>query len=106
MSKDVPQSIEYGTLRSYLVGFALSLLLTLAAYCLRPFLTGLVFDLSVCALALLQAFVQLILFLHLGKESSPRWNLLIFLFMILIVFILVFGSVWIMTNLNYNLMAP
>src|SRR3546814_1615888 len=40
----------------------------------------------------------------MGKGSDSRWNLIMFLFMVLVVFIVVVGSLWIMANLNYNMM--
>ena len=103
-----PQAVEYGNLKSYLLGFVLSIILTFAAYFLVVWrlLTGLALDLSVALLALVQAYVQLVLFLNLTREPKPRWNIVVFLFMALIVVILVFGSIWIMNNLNYNLMPP
>jgi cytochrome o ubiquinol oxidase operon protein cyoD len=55
-------------------------------------------------LACLQALVQLIFFMHLGIESKPRWNVLSFVFLIFIMIIIVGGSIWIMNNLNYNMM--
>ncbi len=94
------------SIRSYIVGFILSVLLTLGAYFLvsnrlfsHPVLIGVI-----VALALIQFIVQLVLFLHLGSESKPRWNLLIFLFMLLVVVIVIFGTLWIMYNLNYRVM--
>ncbi len=92
---------------SYIWGFILSLIATLLAYILtinhllsRSWAIGLV----IAVLALSQFFTQLILFLHLGQESKPKFKLLIFGFMALVVIILVAGSVWIMNNLNYRMM--
>lgn len=103
-----PQKVEYGNFKSYITGFILSIVLTLAAYFLavESVLTGWALDLAIALLAIAQALVQLILFLNLTREAKPRWNLIIFLFMVLIVFIVVFGSLWIMNNLKYNLMPP
>ncbi|RWZ79137.1 MAG: cytochrome o ubiquinol oxidase subunit IV [Candidatus Chaera renei] len=92
--------------KSYLTGYGLSLLLTLAAYwsaMARP-ARGWLLLLLLAALAVVQLAVQLRFFLHLGKKSSPQWNALVFSFMAIVVFILVAGSLWIMKNLNYNLM--
>ena len=65
----------------------------------RPFLTS-----AIMGLAFLQASVQLVCFLHLGSETSPLWNTLLFLFMLAIMLIVVVGSVYIMYNLNYHMM--
>jgi len=104
---DPPQKGEYGSLQSYVLGFLISLVLTLAAYILvvQRIFTDWMLDLAVAILAIAQALLQLALFLNLAKEAKPRWKLIVFLFMVLIVVILVFGSLWIMNHLNYNLMA-
>jgi cytochrome o ubiquinol oxidase operon protein cyoD len=92
----------------YIIGFVLSLGLTLTAYALAVGNIledwGLLYILA--ALAIVQAIVQLLFFLHLRDESEPRWKLLVFDFMLVIVTILVFGSIWIMNNLHYNMMSP
>ncbi|HAB98272.1 MAG TPA: cytochrome o ubiquinol oxidase subunit IV [Parachlamydiales bacterium] len=101
-----PQSVEYGTARSYALGFFLSALLVLAAYFVTSerLLSGLALGLVVSALGLAQAILQLVLFLNLFREAKPRWNILVFFFMVLVVLILVLGSLWIMNHLNYNMM--
>lgn len=89
-----------------ILGFVLSLILTFAAY--RIVTEGHLSDgqliVTLCGLAVVQAVLQLIFNLHLGLESKPRWNLITFLFTALVIIIIVGGSVWIMDNLNYNLM--
>lgn len=94
------------TLASYITGFILSLVMTLAAYLLvthRNY-SNVVIITAIITLALVQFFVQLFFFLHLGKETRPRWKLLVFGFMTTTVFIIVFGSLWIMSNLNGRMM--
>jgi len=87
-------------------GFVISLLLTLAAYFLvvEHLVAGWVLICSVVGLAIVQGVCQLVFYLHLGVESKPRWNLMIFLFMVLIMFVIISGSMWIMRTLDYNLM--
>lgn len=91
-------------LRSYITGFILSIALTLAAYFMvveQKFAArSLLFIVGV--LAVIQFIVQLVFFLHLGRESKPRLNLTMLLFALLVVVIVVFGSLWIMVNLDYN----
>jgi cytochrome o ubiquinol oxidase operon protein cyoD len=55
-------------------------------------------------LALTQMVVQLMFFLHLGDETSPRYKTISFSFMGGIMFIVVAGSLWIMANLDANMM--
>ena len=93
------------------MGFLLSIAFTLGAYYVveRHSVSGhldfshamILWTISLLAIA--QLGVQLFFFLHLGSESKPRWNLLAFLFALLVVVIVVFGSVWIMHNLDYNM---
>lgn len=97
---------QVATRKSYIVGFVLSLILTLTAYFA---VTNEVFAKEqipyfICSLGLVQAVVQLIFFLHLGSGSHPRWNVVIFLFMFAVLLIVVVGSLWIMAHLNYNMM--
>jgi cytochrome o ubiquinol oxidase subunit IV len=92
------------TLLSYLIGFILSVLLTLLAYftVVQKFLTDsdlIIFALA--ALALIQAWIQLTFFLHLGAEAKSSWKSSLLMFTIIGMVILIFGSLWIMRNLNY-----
>lgn len=94
---------EY-TLQAYITGFVLCVAITLVAYfsVVNHQFSGNALLYWIGWLALIQFFVQMIFFLHLGRESKPRWKLVVFWFMTLVVVILVFGSLWIMTNLNYH----
>lgn len=96
---------------SYIIGFVLSITFTLTAYTLvymhvhsqhemftHPFLRA-----ATDVLALAQFFAQMYFFLHLGRETKPRWKLLVLGFMVLVVLIVVIGSVWIIDNLNYRM---
>lgn len=98
--------VMVGTYPTYIVGFLLSLLFTFGAYFIvsEHWLTGWPRDLVVIILCLIQVFVQLIYFLHLGHEQKPYWNLQLFLFMVLVVAIIVTGTLWIMWNLDYRTM--
>jgi len=96
---------DRGTPRMYVSGFVASIVLTLTAYLLvvHHALSRRILIAAVVALALTQFLVQVVFFLHLGRETKPRWKLAVFLFMTMVVLILVFGSLWIMTNLNYRM---
>jgi cytochrome o ubiquinol oxidase operon protein cyoD len=95
---------------AYFTGFLLSLGLTVASFALvwrHKDSNGQVFSIGfllawIVALALVQLFIQLIFFLHLGRESKPRWNLSALAFAVIVVVILVFGSLWIMASLDYH----
>lgn len=90
---------------SYVVGFVLSVFTTLLAYffVVNNLWPKEVLVYVVLAIAVVQLVVQVVFFLHIGRGS--RWKLLTFIFTILIVGIVVVGSIWIMENLNYNMMT-
>lgn len=96
----------HGSLATYTAGFVLSVVLTVAAYYFVVNDTFAHRELIaiIVGLAVAQLMVQLLFFLHLGKESKPRWNLIVFMFMLMVVGIVVIGSIWIMDNLDYNMM--
>lgn len=98
---------EHGTFGAYGIGFILSLLLTLTSYILvvGELLSKRALIATIVGLGILQMIIQLLFFLHLNTEPKPRWNLISFLFMVLVVFCLVGGSLWIMYNLDDRVMA-
>jgi cytochrome o ubiquinol oxidase operon protein cyoD len=97
---------SHGSLQSYITGFALSLLFTAIPYLIvvKDWLEGNMLVAALFGFAILQLLVQLLFFLHLGSETKPRWKLVAFLFAIVVVLIVVIGSIWIMYNLDYNMM--
>lgn len=88
------------------IGFILSLILTIAVYriAVHYHLMSWILAVTVIGLGIIQAFLQLIFFMHLGLESKPRWNLLFLLYTVFLIVALVGGTMWIMYNLDYNLM--
>lgn len=95
-----------GMFKKYLIGFLLCVALTLAAYfpvVERMFSTETLLYLII-GLALVQAGVQLVCFLNLGRESDSHWNVTIFVFAVIVVLMVVLGSLWIMYHLDYRLM--
>ena len=110
---NVPSTGGVKTLPAYIAGLIMSLLLTLAAFGIvaahlyQPTLlnmsNGAVY-ISIAVLAVVQLFVQVVCFLRLNASPEGKWELMPFLFTLLIAAILVSGSLWIMYNLNYNMM--
>lgn len=97
----------HGTLKSYLVGFAISIILTALSFYIvaAKLLSGQFLVYTLVALAIVQAIFQLLFFLHLGQEARPKWESVIFYFMVLVLFIIVLGSLWIMHDLNDRVMS-
>lgn len=98
---DVDTGASYGTYKSYGIGFVLSIALTLLSFYLVAYgaLPQRSLYLVVGLLALVQFFIQMVFFLHLNAHSNASWNLLSFLFTVVIVMVLVVGTMWIMYNL-------
>jgi len=102
---------SHSTLAAYVAGFVLSLTLTIAAFlAVRAHVNSghAIFSHQlilpvILSLAVVQSIVQLVFFLHIGKETRPRWKLLVFLFMISVIGIIVIGSLWIMSSLNVHM---
>jgi len=98
--------------KAYVFGFVSSLIFTLIAWGIvrKHEMSGhLVYShffirISILVFALLQMIVQLVFFLHLGREKKPRWNVQALLATVGIILILILGSIWIMNNLNYSMM--
>ncbi len=103
---------NHGSVRSYAIGFGVSLLLTLVSYQLtmihmtseHTILSHEILIPVVLSLAVLQLFIQLIFFLHLGIEKKPHWNLIFFVSTVSIILMVVLGSLWIMYHLERNMM--
>lgn len=91
----------------YVIGFLFSLLLTGLAYfaVVKELFAHWTLAIALVGLGVVQAGVQFVFFLHLGKESRPRWRLIVFSFMVGVVAILVLGSLWIMYNLEERVMG-
>jgi cytochrome o ubiquinol oxidase subunit IV len=62
--------------------------------------------LGLAVLAIAQMGVHLVFFLHITTGPDNTNNVLALAFGVLIVLLVVAGSLWIMTNLNDNMMSP
>ena len=97
----------HGSLRGYLIGFALSVLLTAIPFWLvmgdtlgsKP-VTALV----VMVLAAAQIVVHMIYFLHMNARAEEGWTMMALIFTIIMVVIALSGSLWVMYHLNTNMM--
>jgi cytochrome o ubiquinol oxidase operon protein cyoD len=93
-------------LRAYLVGLGLAVLITVVAFFIAG--TSLVWQPSIpialFVLAVGQMGVHLVFFLHITTGPDNVNNILALAFGVLIVFLLMGGSLWIMSHLNHNMM--
>lgn len=99
---------DHGSTKSYLIGFGLSVVLTLASF--GVVMSGVVpHDLmmpGIVVFGVAQLLVQLVCFLHMGTSPAQRGNLSIMLFTVLILAIVIVGCLWVMHNMNVNMMHP
>ncbi|WP_029044009.1 MULTISPECIES: cytochrome o ubiquinol oxidase subunit IV [Cupriavidus] len=97
---------SHGSARSYNIGFALSAILTVIPFALimHPVLSRPATLLLAVAFAVAQLVVQLVFFLHMNRSSEGGWNLISFVFTLVILFIIVALSVWIIWSMHYNMM--
>ena len=98
---DVPAAI-----RGYLVGLVLATLLTCVSFYIAR--STIVWQPSIpialSVLALAQMGVHLVFFLHITSGPDSVNNVMALAFGLLIVILLVFGSLWIITHLDHNVM--
>jgi cytochrome o ubiquinol oxidase subunit IV len=99
---------NHGSLKSYIIGFALSIVLTFLSFgCVMSGAVphNLVMP-GIMVLCVAQVLVQLMFFLHLSAKPGQRDNLSIGVFTVLIIAIVVVGSLWVMHNMNLYMMHP
>jgi cytochrome o ubiquinol oxidase operon protein cyoD len=98
--------VSRGSLKSYLTGFVLSLILTAIPFALvmRGTLSPAAALAGIFSAAIVQILVHLHYFLHLDTSSAARWNLLAIMFTLIIMALFVGGTLWIMYNLHYRMM--
>lgn len=98
---------SHGSLRDYLIGFFLSVILTAVPFWLV--MTNAIPDrqataLVVMAFALVQIVVHMIYFLHMNTKAENGWTIMALIFTIILVVIALSGSLWVMYHLNHNMM--
>ena len=92
---------------SYVVGFGLALLLTGVSFWVAS--TGVLWGPGVAVglvvLAIAQMGVHLVFFLHITSGPDNTNNVLALAFGVLIVFLVMIGTIWIMAHMNANMMT-
>ncbi len=91
---------------TYALGLALSLGMTAVAFWVAHShaLWGPGIPIGLAVLAIAQMGVHLVFFLHITTGPDNTNNVLALAFGILIVFLVIAGSLWIMANLNHNML--
>lgn len=106
-SHDHHDEADHGSVKSYVIGFVLSVILTAIPFWL---VMGDVLEnkttatLIIVAFAVIQVFVHMIYFLHMNTKSEGGWTFMSMIFTVIIVMITLIGSLWVMFNMNTNMM--
>lgn len=105
-AKDI-SSFGEGSLRTYVIGFSLSIILTIIPFALimNHAMTRSAVVITIILFAITQIIVHLVCFLHLKLSSDQSWNWLAFIYTLILLIALVGGSTWIIYNLNHNMMV-
>ena len=97
---------NHGSLKDYSIGFILSVILTAIPFwlvmnhVLPPGTTGFV----ILGFAAVQVVVHMVYFLHMNSKSEGGWNMMALIFTVIILFIVMAGSIWVMYHMNANMM--
>ncbi len=100
---DAPHSSFSG----YMIGFMASVILTAIPFWLvmgdvlgSKNMTVVV----ILAFAMVQIVVHMVYFLHMNFHSEGGWNMLALMFTVVLLFITLSGSLWVMYHMNVNMM--
>ncbi len=96
---------EHGTMKSYVIGLILSLVVTLIPYYLvvNQSISGTALLATILGFAVIQMVIQITFFLHIGRGPKPNWNLFFYVATVGVILIIVGGSILIINNLHYNM---
>ncbi|MBC2774623.1 cytochrome o ubiquinol oxidase subunit IV [Rhizobium sp. AQ_MP] len=98
---------DHGSYRSYLTGFVLAAILTIIPFAIvmgGGFESRVLTAVTVIGFAVVQILVHMVYFLHMNTRSDEGWTMLSMIFTVIVVVIMIAGSVWVMYNLNTNMM--
>lgn len=104
---DHAATLPHSSMRGYLIGFLLSVLLTAVPFWLvmDDVLTSKqATALIVMGFAAVQMVVHMIYFLHMNAKAEEGWTLVSLIFTLILVVITLAGSLWVMYHMNTNMM--
>jgi len=102
---ETPEGVR-AAVRGYVIGLVLASALTAASFWASS--THLIYGpgvpIALVVLAVAQMGIHLVFFLHITTAPDNTNNVLALAFGVLIVFVLIFGTVWAMAHMNANMM--
>lgn len=99
--------VPHVTLREYLIGFVLSVVLTAIPFWLV--MNDVISNRNTAVLvlggfAVVQILVHMVYFLHMNGKIQGGWTMLSTLFTVVFLAITIVGTLWVMFNMNANMM--
>ena len=103
-----PHSNIFSEVVAYVIGLALALLLTGVSFwaASTSVLWGPGVAVGLVVLAIAQMGIHLVFFLHITSGPDNTNNVLALAFGVLIVFLVMVGTIWIMAHMNMNVGMP
>lgn len=107
---DVPDAHDsdyHASIKGYLIGFLLSVVLTAIPFWLvmgKLIPSSATTAVVIMGFAAVQIVVQMVYFLHMNSRIEGGWSLLAMLFTGVVLAIMLAGSIWVMFHLNNNMM--
>lgn len=98
--------MPHATLRDYGIGFVLAVILTVIPFWLvmaRPLEVGPTVAI-IMTFAVIQVVVHMVYFLHMTPKAEGGWSFTSLIFTLIVVFIMLAGTIWVMYHLNTNMM--
>jgi cytochrome o ubiquinol oxidase operon protein cyoD len=103
---DEPEESAGHWVRNYVIGLGFASALTIASFwaAATHLIWGPAVPVAIIVLAIAQMGVHLVFFLHITTGPDNTNNVLALAFGVLVVFLVVGGSIWIMSHLSQNMM--
>jgi cytochrome o ubiquinol oxidase operon protein cyoD len=98
---------NHGSLKSYTIGFVLSVILTAIPFWLvmgNVFANPATTAFTILGFAAVQIVVHMVYFLHMNAKVEGGWSMLAMMFTLILVVIVLAGSIWVMYHMNANMM--
>lgn len=108
MSTQNHEGALHFTLKGYVIGFILAVILTIIPFYLvlnGSFESRTTGALVILTFAIVQIVVHMVYFLHLNRKSDQGWTFMAFIFTVILVLITLVGTLWVMNSAN-ELMMP
>ncbi|WP_340650112.1 cytochrome o ubiquinol oxidase subunit IV [Pseudoxanthomonas winnipegensis] len=100
------EAAAHGSVKSYLIGFVWAVILTVIPFglAMSGFFPAGVTAAIAALCAAVQIVVHLVYFLHMDLTPAQRSNAMVFISTVVVIGIVIVGSLWVLHNMNANMM--